>query len=149
MALLLAPVTHNFAAARAALDAPASPVKPARRTVWLTAVQDLAARTSNPTSAVAGLVGLDASGSAARITIALLGSLGANQAALDLAERRALADDNRARASLFLPSLTRVRAGPGFVNVAERVGLMRYWRTTKTRPDECRTAAEPTYCRAI
>jgi hypothetical protein len=38
---------------------------------------------------------------------------------------------------------------PTFPAVAQRLGLIRYWRTTHTRPDICSGKAPPPFCRMI
>jgi hypothetical protein len=38
---------------------------------------------------------------------------------------------------------------PGFPALANQLGLMKYWRTTHTRPDVCSTGAAPPFCRLI
>jgi hypothetical protein len=38
---------------------------------------------------------------------------------------------------------------PTFPALAQRLGLMHYWRTTHTKPDVCGTSAPPPFCRMI
>jgi hypothetical protein len=38
---------------------------------------------------------------------------------------------------------------PDFPAVAQRLGLMRYWKTTHTKPDVCSAAGAPPFCRMI
>lgn len=47
------------------------------------------------------------------------------------------------------PVLADVRRLPGFAPLTERVGLIRYWRTTRTRPDFCTAAGPPPVCATI
>jgi hypothetical protein len=42
-----------------------------------------------------------------------------------------------------------VLSNPGFPAVAERLGLMNYWKTTKTRPDVCEDKNPAPFCRMI
>ena len=52
-------------------------------------------------------------------------------------------------ALLWHPSMRAVLNEPTFPAVAERLGLMNYWRTTSTRPDVCASKAPPPFCRKI
>lgn len=47
------------------------------------------------------------------------------------------------------PMLADVRRLPGFPALAERAGLIRYWRETKTRPDFCAAGDAPAVCKTI
>ena len=50
---------------------------------------------------------------------------------------------------LWNPSMRAVLNEPAFPAVAERLGLMNYWRTTRTRPDVCASKHPPPFCRMI
>ena len=50
---------------------------------------------------------------------------------------------------LWHPSMRPVLNEPAFPAVAERLGLMNYWRTTRTRPDVCVGNAPAPFCRRI
>jgi tetratricopeptide (TPR) repeat protein len=50
---------------------------------------------------------------------------------------------------LWHPSMRAVLNEPAFPGVAERLGLMAYWRTTSTRPDACAGNAPAPFCRMI
>ena len=50
-------------------------------------------------------------------------------------------------ALLWYPSMRAVLNEPAFPAVAERLGLMNYWRTTRTRPDVCAGNAPAPFCR--
>ena len=54
-----------------------------------------------------------------------------------------------ARGSLWLPSMDAARRDPAFAVLVQRVGLMRYWRTTHTRPDVCNAKNPPPFCSMI
>ena len=49
---------------------------------------------------------------------------------------------------LFWPTARPVRADPRFLPLVERLGLMDYWRATKTQPDVCETEDAP-FCREL
>jgi len=52
--------------------------------------------------------------------------------------------------ALFAPEpyLSALRADPRFLPLMERLGLMDYWRATKSRPDVCATEPAP-FCEAL
>ena len=47
---------------------------------------------------------------------------------------------------LFTPAMRDVRRDPGFVGLASRMGLIRYWRETGKRPDFCTDRATSKQC---
>jgi len=81
--------------------------------------------------------------------ILLLGSLGANAEAMRYVEEGTRERNVFWRSLLFYPSLAGARTDPRFPAVAERLGLMRYWKTTHTRPDVCSDKDPPPFCRMI
>ena len=50
---------------------------------------------------------------------------------------------------LWYPSMHGVLNEPAFPGIAGRIGLMRYWRTTHTKPDVCSAKDPPPFCRMI
>lgn len=143
--VLTAPVTHDYPAAIAALRTPGFPQWPAAPAA-LAAYQalqsgDAAARSQ----AVAALGQVHPTA----LTIALLGALDAGPEALQKAAAAAQANIYGARSWLFLPTMDAARRDPSFPAVAQRLGLIRYWRTTHTRPTACAAAAPPDFCRMI
>jgi len=54
-----------------------------------------------------------------------------------------------ARSWLFTPPMAGALRDPSFPAVAERLGLMKYWRTTHTRPDACSVKGPPPFCRML
>ena len=150
MTLILAPISHDYAKALAELDQPSLPFSGNVREAWRRAIKALVTDVgSDRAAAFAALVALPDTGQDAMITVGLLGALGANHQALALIERRAAAREWGIRSLLFLPSMAGARSDPEFVAVADRLGLMRYWRATKTRPDVCAQGAPPQFCLSI
>ncbi|TPG46454.1 TIR domain-containing protein [Sphingomonas glacialis] len=148
--LILAPVSRDFGGAIAMLDQPPLPYGKAVLAAWRVALQALAAGVrGDRATAVAALVALPDAGQEATITVSLLGALGANREAMALIERRAAAREWGIRSLLFVPSLAGARNDPAFAAVTDRLGLMRYWRATKTRPDVCAQSAPPAFCQTI
>jgi len=50
---------------------------------------------------------------------------------------------------LFLPAARGVLDDPDFPAFAQKVGLMKYWKSTHTRPDVCSEKDAPAFCRMI
>jgi hypothetical protein len=50
---------------------------------------------------------------------------------------------------LWYPSMRDVLRNPEFLNFAQRLGLLDYWRISRQRPDVCKTRTEPPFCRMI
>ena len=147
--LILAPINQEYAAALAGLDEPTLPYSQNVIAAWRTALQALAANRSGDKAAIATLVALPDDGQEATITVGLLGALGANREAVALIERRPAAGEPGVRSLLFVPSMDGARRLPEFPAVVERLGLMRYWRQSKTRPDACTQTNQPAFCSKI
>ncbi|MES2755022.1 MAG: adenylate/guanylate cyclase domain-containing protein [Pseudomonadota bacterium] len=78
----------------------------------------------------------------------LLAELGATRDALRVAV--ALADKAYPGPSIFwYPAMRDTLREPGFPGVMAKLGLIDYWKTTKTRPDVCNDKAPPAFCRTI
>jgi tetratricopeptide (TPR) repeat protein len=78
----------------------------------------------------------------------LLAGLGANHEAFEIAARRA--DGEFSGPSLFwFPGMRGALSDPAFPALAAKLGLMKYWKTTRTRPDVCNEKAPPPFCRMI
>jgi hypothetical protein len=54
-----------------------------------------------------------------------------------------------ARAWLFLPTMDGARRDPSFPGVVQRLGLIKYWKASHTRPDVCSAKDPPPFCRMI
>jgi tetratricopeptide (TPR) repeat protein len=84
-----------------------------------------------------------------RLSMTLLGALGDNANALKQVEGAAQRGDADAASYLFYPSLAGARRDPSFPALAQRLGLMRYWKTTHTKPDLCSEKDPPPFCRTL
>jgi hypothetical protein len=71
----------------------------------------------------------------------MLAALGANAEALQVASERPWLFWHR--------SMRGVLNDPAFPAVAQRLGLMTYWKTSRTKPDICLTKSEPAFCGMI
>jgi hypothetical protein len=79
----------------------------------------------------------------------LLGALGANVEALNIVSDAAAAHTWAARSWLFYPSMRSALGDPSFPAVAEKLGLLKYWKTTRTKPDVCSAPDAPLFCGMI
>ena len=79
----------------------------------------------------------------------LLSALGATREALQQIVEAAAKDKLFARSWLFLPNMAGALRDPSFPAVAQSLGLMRYWKTTHTRPDVCSAKDPPPLCGMI
>ena len=79
----------------------------------------------------------------------MLGALGANSAMMQVVAN-AVAQQRISPASwLYYPIARGVLSDPSFAAFAEKLGLMRYWKTTHTKPDVCSATGAPPFCRMI
>jgi tetratricopeptide (TPR) repeat protein len=80
------------------------------------------------------------------IEILMLAELGGAKQAIDTAN---LALDHQQKLEprfLFTPAARNIRQDPGFVGLAGRMGLIKYWRDTGKRPDFCTGQASRDEC---
>ena len=84
-----------------------------------------------------------------RLSATLLGALGDNADALKQTEVNLHRGDADAATWLFYPSMRGVLSDGAFPAAAQRMGLMRYWKTTHTKPDVCSDKGPPAFCGMI
>lgn len=144
-----APEMRDFAgAARIIPLLPADAMPAKARPPILAALQALASGSPQAKSAaVAGLMANVPTPRTVQLTIGLLGALGADAQALKLAADHP--ELSGTRAALMRPALAAARADPAFPAVADKLGLTRYWKTTGIKPDFCKAADAPVYCKTI
>ena len=131
----------DYAAAIAATRSPELQLAEATRAALLSGYQALASR--NPAAkkqAVGALLRLSKEDQNDRV-VAMLGALGAYHEALAAAGDRPWLFWRR--------SMRGVLNDPGFPAVADRLGLMRYWKASHTKPDVCSAKDPPPFCRMI
>jgi tetratricopeptide (TPR) repeat protein len=83
------------------------------------------------------------------ITSGLVAALGDDRVALNLITEEALKGTWGARSWFFYPQMASALRNPAFPGIANRLGLMKYWRSTHTRPDACTATDPPPFCRII
>jgi len=133
--------TGDYAAAIAALRDPRLDIADNSRAALLSGYEALVSGDAQAKmKAVQGLLALP--GDQQGETIApMLAALGANRDALRAAAESPWLFWHR--------SMRGVLNEPGFPAVAERLGLVTYWKTSRTKPDICRTKGAPPFCGAI
>ena len=81
-------------------------------------------------------------------TVRLIAALGAPHQALQM-----LVDNLGSRfdwpSALWYPSMRGALDDPAMPGILQRLGLIKYWRTTRTRPDVCSAGPAPAFCRMI
>jgi tetratricopeptide (TPR) repeat protein len=131
----------DYGAAIAATRSPELQLAEATRAALLSGYQALASR--NPAAkkqAVGALLRLSKEDQNDRV-VAMLGALGAYHEALAAAGDRPWLFWRR--------SMRGVLNDPGFPAVADRLGLIRYWKASHTKPDVCSAKDPPPFCRMI
>lgn len=148
IALWTASIGGDYAAALDALKGGKATVPPPLRPSLTAALEALVSGDSAAKARAAAALAALPPERHNRNAATLLGALGANAQALARVEAAAKGDFG-ARAWLFIPSMAGARADPAFPALAQRLGLIDYWRKSKTRPDFCSAAAAPPVCKAI
>jgi tetratricopeptide (TPR) repeat protein len=146
----LAPTTGDYSGAIQAINDPEGGAPPPIRTALTRAFEAL--RSKDPGAKREAIAGLQAMPAPARggTYASLLAALGANREALD-AVVAASTDPRRAGARSWLftrPFATALR-DPSFPAVATKLGLIQYWKTTRSKPDACLEKAPPPFCKLI
>jgi tetratricopeptide (TPR) repeat protein len=127
---------------------PKLPMSAERRTTFLKGFRAVASRDAGAKAeAVQALLALPEDQQTDAVAN-LLAELGASHAAFGIASR--LAVQSFPGPSLFwYPSMRATLSDPGFPALAAQLGLMDYWKKSRTRPDVCAENAPPPFCAAI
>jgi tetratricopeptide (TPR) repeat protein len=78
----------------------------------------------------------------------LLADLGAVREAFRVASRL-VTRGNSAPSIFWHPSMRSALDDPDFPALATQLGLMKYWKATRTKPDVCNDKSSPAFCRMI
>jgi tetratricopeptide (TPR) repeat protein len=128
---------------------PKLPISADRRAAFLKGYRAMASNDAGAKAlaiqALIALPGDEQDGAVAR----LLGSLGANHQAFQIAARVATKEEYPGASLFWYPSMRASLADPGFSAVAKTLGLINYWKTTRTKPDVCSEPAAPPFCSVI
>jgi Tfp pilus assembly protein PilF len=131
----------DHAAAMSALRSPQSKIPQESRTALLAGYEALASGAPEAKmKAVEALLALPRDRQEETVAT-LLAALGARREALQVAAERPWLFWRR--------SMREVLNEPDFPAVAEKLGLMAYWRSSRTKPDLCLTKGAPAFCRMI
>jgi tetratricopeptide (TPR) repeat protein len=149
VAIEYAPETGDYAAAISSLGEKRLDLSPAKRSALLVGFRAMASRASaDRPVAVRSLLALP-QGEQDLLVARLLGALGANRDALQIIERAALVRSFWTVSALWYPSLRGALNDPAFPPLAARLGLLRYWRISGTKPDVCSARTAPSFCSVI
>lgn len=140
--------TGDYAAGIKALGNPKLRMPELTRTALLSAFQAVASGDAGAKAqAVKTLVALP-DGQKSDVVVRTLAILGAPNEALELYVRGIGASYDWPSV-LWYPSMRGVLSDPGFPSVAQRLGLIDYWRTVHIKPDACATKNPPPFCQTI
>jgi Tfp pilus assembly protein PilF len=142
--------TGDYAAGMAALRSPQLRMPEPTRTALLSGFQAIASGdTGAKARAVKTLLAL-ADGHKSDVVVRTVAVLSAPSEALGLYVRGiGIGSHYRWSSVLWYPSMRGVLSEPDFPGVAQRLGLIDYWRTTHIKPDVCATKDPPPFCRTI
>ena len=133
--------TGDYAAAMTALRSPQFQIPDESRAALFSGYEALTSGAPQAkTKAVEALLALPKTQGSEAVA-PLLAALGANRDALQVAAQKPWLFWRR--------SMRGVLSEPAFPTVAEQLGLMTYWRTSRTKPDACLTKTAPPFCRMI
>lgn len=133
------------------LNDPRMPVSEPERAALRSAFEALKSRTAAARASAARQLQVLSSDSSTNgsLLVAALGALGANEAALSIAAARIQRDGPRALDVLFEPAMASARRTPQFAQLAQRFGLVDYWRGSKRKPDFCKETAPAALCSTL
>lgn len=144
-----APENGDYAAALKRLLDPNLHMSKAKRSALIAAFRAMAAGdASAKNQSVTNLANLSESETDSLVT-RLIGALGAPDLALKIIEAKAVREHFAAASWLWYPSMKAAVRSDAFPGVAKRLGLLKYWRTTRTRPDVCVNTGAPAFCKLI
>lgn len=83
-----------------------------------------------------------------QVVAKLLADLGADRQAFEVARRIVIVRGGNP-AIFWHPSMRGTLSDPAFPATAKQLGLMNYWKTSRSKPDACSGEAPPPFCRMI
>lgn len=140
--------TGNYAAAIKALEVPASQMSPTSRAALLAGYRALAKGNSEAKAAAVRKLAALPREEQSRSVAKLLAALGAPREALQVAS--IIASKAVHGPKIFWePSMRSVLNEPAFPAVVQQLGLITYWKGSRTKPDVCAAKVAPPFCRMI
>jgi tetratricopeptide (TPR) repeat protein len=148
-AVFLASVTGDYAGALKALQNPKVRMPESLKAAIQAAFAAMVSRDPAAKARAVKLLLALPPDSQGRLVTTMLGALGAHGDVFRIIGGKTAAYNFMPRTWLFLPAMRPVLDDPAFPAFAQQVGLVRYWKTSHTRPDVCSTAGPPPFCRMI
>jgi hypothetical protein len=149
LALQEVAVNGDYAAGLKALANPKLKISQANREALQAAYQAMISKDPAAKARAVQLLNALQPEAKGRNVVTMLGALGANREAMDLIAKRTQAHALWPPSWLFLPATRGILDDPGFSAYAQKLGLMSYWKTTRTKPDVCSEPNVPAFCRMI
>lgn len=100
-------------------------------------------------AARAAVVNMTADASTSDARVWFLSAVGDTRDALAILKAPKYQQDPDAAAFLLDPMLARLRTDPGWVELLENQGLIKYWHASKRPPEFCKTVDAPPFCRTL
>lgn len=139
--------TGRHAEAARLLDDPKTPLtEPERKALRMAMAALQSGNNGSKAAAAKALVDVARNGESGPLPIVALAALGAGDQALPFAAQRIEREGPRALPVLFEPPFEQVRHSPMFARIAQKFGLVDYWRASGKRPDFCSKPAAPALC---
>ena len=149
VAIVEAPMTGDYKTALKALAKPGIQVPAATKAALAVAYQAIVSGDGKAKARATQLLAAIPPSEYPRTRAAAVGALGDTGEALREVLAAAAMHRVDAASWLFMPSMRPALKDRQFPSVAERLGLMRYWKTAHIKPDVCRSKEAPPFCRMI
>ena len=149
IAIFQMPITGDYSAALKALQNPKLKMPaPLKSAIENSAQAMISGDAASKSRAVQLLVALPFE-MQGRLAVGMLAALGANRETMQVIAAHVADRWLTTTSWLFLPSARRVLNDPAFPGFAQKLGLMSYWKATRTKPDVCSDKSAPAFCRMI
>jgi len=142
-------VTGDYAAALKAIANPKLQISQSRRDALEAAYRAMMSNVPAAKAQAAQMLTALPSDQKGRTVVAMLGALGANREAMQAISEKVDGHWLWPASWVFLPATRGVLHDPAFSAFAQKLGLVAYWKKTKTKPDVCSEANAPPFCRMI
>ncbi len=144
-----APENGDYAAASKALLDPNLHMSDSKRAALTTAFQAMAGGDAGIRQQAAKKLADLPENEIDSLATRLISALGLPEVALQIIQTKAIREGFSPSSWLWYPSMKSAVRSKAFLGVAQRIGLMDYWRATRTRPDVCMTPGSPEFCKLI
>ena len=148
IAVIMAPFTHDYADGAKAYADPRMPGTQQYREAMADAFKALASGAADTRAAAAQKLSAATSPFIEDQTN-IIAALGADNLAFQKIDTSVRNGSGLSRMGIWFPTMDKVRRDPSFPAFLQRVGLMRYWKESHTRPDVCLASDPPPFCRMI